>query len=90
MCVLGHLPCQYGLTMAASALCLQAVESPRQDDAAVERRLPEGMTQADHASDVALSDYQATPRVPAVSIAPGAQPQKRRPGRPPKKVRGAY
>ncbi|CAL8466338.1 g5874 [Coccomyxa elongata] len=69
-------------------LGLQAVESPREYDAAVEWRLPESMIQADHAPDVASpSDYQAPARVPAVSMAPGAQPQKRRPGRPPKKVK---
>ncbi|BDA51301.1 hypothetical protein COCOBI_18-1780 [Coccomyxa sp. Obi] len=68
---------------------LQAAESPRQCDAAVERLLPKRMMQAEHASYVAQpSEYQATPGVPA-SIAPGAQPQKRRPGRPPKKVKAA-
>ncbi len=74
--------------MAASAPFLQVEQSPRQGDAAVERLLPVRMTQPDHESHLAPpSKRQATPEVPAVSIAPGAQPQKRR-GRPPKKVRG--
>lgn len=87
-CVPGRLQCQHEIVVTPFALFLQGAECPRQDDAAVERRLPDHMTQRDHAAHTAQpSGYQANPRVPAVRTAPDPEPQKRRPGRP-TKVRG--